>query len=122
MTGILCALAGSGGPPLVGQTSPSSVSGSNFVSQNVLTTFTTASVVSGGVGPYTYSWSVTGITGMTECTPNNASSATTAFNCTGVVGVNSGAATGRCVITDTSDSRTVTVSVAISASYTGTPP
>jgi hypothetical protein len=27
-----------------------------------------------------------------------------------------------CVITDTSDSRTVTVSVAISASFTGTPP
>jgi len=122
MTGILCALAGSGGPPLVGQTSPTTVSAESALSQDMTTNSTTASVVSGGVGPYTYSWSVTGRTGMSGCTPTSASSATTAFSCTGVAGVDTGSATGLCVITDTSDSRTVTVSVAITASFTGTPP
>jgi len=122
MTGILCAMAGSGGEPLVGQTSPVSVGATDAVSQSMTTNSTAASVVSGGVGPYTYSWSVTGISGMSGCTPTSASSATTAFNCTGVAGVDTGAATGLCVITDTSNGRTVTVSVAIAASFTGTPP
>ena len=109
-------------PPLVGQASPSSVSAESAVSQNMTTGSTTASIVSGGTGPYTYSWSVSGISGMGGCTATSASSATTSFSCTTVDGVGSGSATGSCLITDTSDSRTVTVSVTISASFTGTPP
>lgn len=109
-------------PPLVGQASPSSVSAESAVSQNMTTGSTTASIVSGGTGPYTYAWSVSGVSGMSGCSPTNASTATTAFSCTEVAGENTGSATGLCVITDTSDSRTVTVSVTISASFTGTPP
>ena len=109
-------------PPLVGQASPSSVSAESAVSQNMTTGSTTASIVSGGTGPYTYAWSVSGVSGMSSCSPTNASTATTAFSCTEVAGENTGSATGSCLITDTSDSRTVTVSVTISASFTGTPP
>lgn len=111
-------------PPLVGQTSPSSVSATSSASQNMTTGSTTASIVSGGTGPYTYSWSVSDVVNMAGCTADSSSSASTTFSCTGVAGdgASAGTATGFCVITDTSDSRTVTVSVGITATFTGTPP
>jgi hypothetical protein len=111
-----------GAPPLVGQTSPTSVSAESALSQNMTTGSTTASIVSGGTGPYTYSWGRFSISGMIDCIPNNPSSASTTFYCEQVAGVGSGSATGSCLITDTSDGRSVLVFVAISASFTGTPP
>jgi hypothetical protein len=123
MTGVMCVMLGARNiVPLVGQASPSTVSATSSVSQDMSTGSTTASIVSGGTGPYTYSWSVSGRSGMSGCSANSPSSASTVFNCTGVAGVDTGSATGSCLITDTSNGRTVTVSVAISASFTGTPP
>jgi hypothetical protein len=126
MSGIQMALLGAAAslPPLVGQTSPDSVSATDAVSQDMTTDNTTASIVSGGTGPYTYSWSVSGITNMGDCTATSPSSATTAFFCTGVAGegFSAGSATGSCLITDTSNGRTVTVETFIAAEFTGTPP
>jgi hypothetical protein len=82
----------------------------------------TVSIVSGGSGSYTYSWAVTGVSGMDTCSPTNSTSATTAFSCTGVQGVDSGAATGTCTVTDTGNSKVATISVGIGASFTGIPP
>lgn len=122
MTGVMCVMLGARNiTPLVGQTSPSTVSATSSVSQDMTTGSTTASIVSGGTGPYTYSWSVSSIVDMANCTATSASSASTTFSCTTVADADAGA-TGSCLITDTSNGRTVTVTVAISASFTGTPP
>jgi hypothetical protein len=123
MTGVMCVLAGtSGAPPLVLDVSASNASATSSISQSMVTGSVTVSIVSGGSGSYTYSWVVTGISGMSSCTPTNATSATTQFSCEGVQGVDSGGATGTCTVTDTGNGKTASISVGINASFTGIPP
>ena len=122
MTGVLCAVVGASAGGLIVAAFPTGASASSAISQTMTTSATTASVVAGGTGPYTYAWTVANVVGMAGCSATAPSAATTSFLCNTVEGVNSGSATATCLITDTADGRTGSVLVAISASFTGTPP
>lgn len=122
MTGVLCAVAGSTAGGLTLAVSPLGVSATSAVNQTMSTNSATVSVVAGGTGSYTYAWTVSNVVGMAGCSPTAPTAAISNFLCDTVEGVNSGSATGVCLVTDTGSGKTASIQLPIAASFTGTPP
>lgn len=93
---LATAIAGGGAGPLV-STSPTSLySGSKSASR---TTASVSTLVSGGVGPFTYAWTILGETHPTVA--NSPAASTTTFTISAIGPGDSCTATGRVTVTDT---------------------
>lgn len=87
---------------------PGSVSKTGFTA--ILTTSAVAATVTGGIGPFTYSWTVANQTGSRDVDVVTPTGSSTAFRIIGSMSADEGTCDAVCTITDTGNGGATTVS------------